>query len=198
MGSSIPMAQGFVYGGISKPVLATIGDSTFFHAGMPGLVNAIQHNVNLTVVVMDNGWTAMTGMQVNPGTDLKYQRPMCRQMDLKKVIEGFGVDSLLVVDPYDFKATTDAIEKSIVMPGVKVVLTRRECAIQAGRRKISYASIKVDAQKCILCKSCIVVTGCPAISLGEAKEAVGIDYAQCDGCGLCVETCNNAALVKEG
>ncbi|CUH95982.1 hypothetical protein P22_2070 [Propionispora sp. 2/2-37] len=196
MGASIPMAQGFIYGGVQKPVLATIGDSTFFHAGIPGLINAIQHNVNLTVVVMDNGWTAMTGMQVNPGTIPDYQQASCRQLDLEKVIAGLGVDHLITVDPYDLKATTAAIEKSIALPGVKVVLARRECAIQAARRKVAYEPIEVNIEKCTRCKSCIVITGCPAISLGE--HAITIDRAQCNGCGLCMAVCPTAAIVKEG
>ncbi len=196
MGASIPMAQGFIYGGVAKPVLATIGDSTFFHAGIPGLINAIQHNVNLTVIVMDNGWTAMTGMQVNPGTILDYQQTSCRQLDLAKVIAGLGVDHLTIVDPYDLKATTAAIEKSIGLSGVKVILARRECAIQASRRKVAYEPVTVKMEACTKCKSCIVITGCPAISLGEA--AVVIDQAQCNGCGLCMAVCPTAAIVKEG
>lgn len=196
MGASIPMAQGFIYGGVKKPVLATIGDSTFFHAGIPGLINAIQHNVNLTAVVMDNGWTAMTGMQVNPGTIPGYQQASCRQLDLEKVIAGLGVDHLMTVDPYDLKATTAAIEKAIALPGVKVVLARRECAIQAARRKVAYEPIAVNIEKCTRCKSCIVITGCPAISLGE--HAITIDHAQCNGCGLCMAVCPTAAIVKEG
>lgn len=196
MGASIPLAQGFAYAGQKNPVIATIGDSTFFHAGIPGLVNAIQHGVDLTVIVMDNGWTAMTGMQVNAGTADIYQHDeACRSLDLEKVISGLGVDKLTITDPYDLDATTKAVEESLGLPGVKVVLTRRECAIQAARRKVSYGKVKVDAEKCTRCKRCIVMTGCPALSLGE-KQVV-VDSAQCNGCGICTQVCGFDALVKE-
>ncbi|MFT9055345.1 MAG: thiamine pyrophosphate-dependent enzyme [Ethanoligenens sp.] len=196
MGASIPLAQGFVYAGQKNPVIATIGDSTFFHAGIPGLVNAVQHGVDLTVIVMDNGWTAMTGMQVNAGTADVYQHDeACRSLDLEKVISGLGVDKLTVTDPYDLKAMTQAVEESLKLPGVKVVLTRRECAIQAGRRKVSYGKVTVDAEKCTRCKRCIVMTGCPALSLGEKQ--VTVDAAQCNGCGICTQVCGFGALVKE-
>ena len=113
MGASIPMAHGFVYSDWPTPVVATIGDSTFFHGGIPGLINALQHNINLTVAVMDNGWTAMTGMQVNPGTGLDFQQSGCQQLDLEKVIRGLGVENLFVVDPYDFAATTAAFQTAM-------------------------------------------------------------------------------------
>lgn len=195
MGASIPSAQGFVYSGVENPVIATIGDSTFFHAGISGLINAIQHGVNLTVVIMDNGWTAMTGMQVNPGTGSEFQQPGCTQVDLVKVVEGLGVENLFVVDPYNLEETTKAFDKALTLPGVKVVVTRRECAIQAARRKIKYATMTVDQEKCNLCKLCINITGCPAIELGE--DSINIDQAQCIGCGLCAEVCKRSAIVKE-
>jgi len=192
MGASIPMAQGYVYSGIETPVIATIGDSTFFHGGIPGLINAIQHGINLTAIIMDNGWTAMTGMQVNPGTHTDFQQPGYQQLDLVKVVQGLGVEQLFVVDPYDLEMTTKAIEEAMKLPGVKVVLPRRECAIQANRRKIKYSTITVDEEKCNTCKLCINTTGCPAITLGE--ESIVIDPAQCNGCGICAQVCNRSAI----
>lgn len=195
MGASIPMAHGYVYSGIETPVIATIGDSTFFHAGIPGLINAIQHGINLTAIIMDNGWTAMTGMQVNPGTQIDFQQPGYQQLDLAKVVAGLGVEQLFIVDPYDLAMTTKAIEEALQLPGVKVVMPRRECAIQANRRKIKYSTITVDKEKCNTCKLCINTTGCPAITLGD--ESIIIDHAQCNGCGLCAQVCNRSAIVRE-
>jgi indolepyruvate ferredoxin oxidoreductase alpha subunit len=195
MGSSLGIAQGYVRAGIETPVVATIGDSTFFHGGMPGLVNAVQHRARLTLVVLDNGWTAMTGMQINPGTDPSEQ-PAGRRVDLEAVIRGIGPDRLTVVDPYDLDATTEAIAASLRAPnGVGVVIARRECAIQASRRRIRYGRVTVDAAECILCKQCLRVTGCPAISIGD--RAIEIDQTLCNGCGLCVSFCPTGALVKE-
>jgi indolepyruvate ferredoxin oxidoreductase alpha subunit len=193
MGASIPLAQGILYTGTDKPVIATIGDSTFFHAGIAGLVNAVQHNVSLTVLILDNGWTAMTGMQVNPGTAL--QRDSSRQIDIAKVVEGLGVDTLYITDPYDLKTTEAALNAAIPAAGVKVVLARRECAIQARRRKTGAAPVSLAEGKCTRCKVCINTTGCPAISLGE--KTIAIDGNQCNGCGLCVQVCRQDALVKE-
>ncbi|MGI6686582.1 MAG: thiamine pyrophosphate-dependent enzyme [Bacillota bacterium] len=195
MGASIPLAQGFVYSELETPVIATIGDSTFFHAGIPALINAIQHGINLTVIIMDNGWTAMTGMQVNPGTHIDFQQPGYKQLDLVKVVEGLGVEKLYVVDPYNLEMTTKAIEEALKLPGVKVVMPRRECAIQANRRKIKYSTITVDEEKCNLCKLCVTNTGCPAITLGE--KSIVIDPAQCNGCGICAQVCNRSAIVRE-
>jgi len=193
MGTSVSLAQGYVHAGVRTPVIATIGDSTFFHAGIPGLINAVQHRVPLTLIVMDNGWTSMTGMQVNPATDEEFQ-PAGRRVDLAGVIRGLGVDRLTIVDPYDIEETTAAIESSLRDGGVNVVLARRECAIQARRRGILADRLKFDPDKCILCNRCLEVTGCPAISIGEGS--IDIDDSQCNGCGLCAAVCPTGALVS--
>ena len=195
MGASIGLAQGYVHAGVKTPVIATIGDSTFFHAGLPALVNAVQHQVDLTVVIMDNGWTSMTGMQVNPGTEETFQPPGNRRVDIDQVVKGMGVEHLFVVDPFDLEATTQAIQEALSLPGVKVVLARQECAIQAMRRGIRVGRVRVIPEKCVLCKRCILLTGCPALDLGE--EAVEIDPVLCYGCGLCAQVCKLDALVVE-
>ncbi len=193
MGASIPLAQGVIYSNVKTPVIATIGDSTFFHAGIPGLVNVLQHNINITVVIMDNGWTAMTGMQVNPGTIQEYQRQW-HQLDIEKVVKGLGVEQLYVVDSYECNDFADALADALTKDGVKVILARRECAIQAARRKVKYSPITLHTDKCTKCKKCINVTGCPAISLG--KDSIEIDKLQCNNCGLCTKVCPFDALEK--
>ncbi len=195
MGASIGLAQGYVHAGVDRPVIATIGDSTFFHAGVAPLVNAVQHGVPLTVIVMDNGWTAMTGMQVNPGTDAAFQSPENRRVDLAQVIPALGVDHLAVVDPFDLPGMTAAIQEALGQPGVKVILARQECAIQAQRRGLRAGRTVVVAENCNLCKLCITLTGCPAIDLGN--ESIVIDPALCYGCGLCAAVCNRAAIRRE-
>lgn len=195
MGASIPLAQGMIYGKLEAPVIATIGDSTFFHAGMAGLVNAVQHNMNITVIILDNGWTAMTGMQVNPGTIQEYQQGEWKQLDIERVVKGLGVDQLYVVDPYKYQTVADAVADSLTKTGVKVILSRRECAIQAARRKVKYSPVTFDSEKCKKCKICINQTGCSAISFKDGE--ISIDKSTCNNCGLCTQVCPFDALVKE-
>ena len=194
MGASIPFAHGVAYSGIPAPVIATIGDSTFFHAGIPGLVNALQHNIDMLVIILDNGWTAMTGMQVNPGTGQASQKKDWKQVDIESVVRGVGVEKLWVVDAYDVKAVAGAVETALKSSGLKVILSRRECAIQAARLKVKYAPITFNPASCVGCKKCIDVTGCPAIEL--KGKIIAIDTLQCNNCGLCTEVCPTKALGK--
>jgi indolepyruvate ferredoxin oxidoreductase alpha subunit len=195
MGASIGVAQGYVHSGVKTPVIATIGDSTFFHAGIPSLINAVQNEVPLTLIVMDNGWTSMTGMQVNPGTAACFQRQNCRRVDLANLIPALGVDHFFVMDPFDLKESTRIVQECLALTGVKVILARQECAIQAQRRGLEAGKVQVIPENCNLCKLCITVTGCPAIDLGE--NTIVIDPNLCYGCGLCAEVCNRDAIVME-
>ena len=197
MGASIPLAQGFAYSNIPSPIIATIGDSTFFHAGMTGLVNAVQHHINMTVVILDNGWTAMTGMQVNPGTVQSCQMGEWQQLDLIQVVKGLGIseENLYVVDPYDHLSVADAVKECLEKDGVRLILSRRECAIQAARRKVKYSPVKVIPEKCIMCRKCIHVSGCPAITLGE--NSIALDPSTCNNCGLCAQVCPVGAIEKQ-
>ncbi len=192
MGASIGLAQGYVHAGVQTPVVATIGDSTFFHAGIPALVNAVQYGVPLTVVVMDNGWTAMTGMQFNPGTDEAFQPSGNRRVDLARLIPALGVDHFFEVDPFDLDGTTAVLQRALRLPGVKVVLARQECAIQAQRRGLRAGEVQVVPETCNLCRVCILQTGCPAIEMGTG--AIRIDPALCYGCGLCAQVCQRGAI----
>jgi indolepyruvate ferredoxin oxidoreductase alpha subunit len=194
MGASLGLAQGYVHSGVKTPVIATIGDSTFFHGGIPGLVNAIQHNLNLTLIIMDNLWTAMTGMQINPGTPSAFQGSANQRVDIARLVPALGVEHFFRIDPFDLDTSAETIQLALKLPGVKVVLARRECAIQSVRHDAEKAAIQVVDENCNLCKLCVMATGCAALSLGET--AVAIDAALCTACGLCVEICNREALVE--
>ncbi len=193
MGASIGMAQGYVRAGVQTPVIATMGDSTFFHAGIPGLINAVQHQTPLTLIIMDNGWTCMTGMQVNPGTVPDFQKAGHHRVDIAAIVPALGVDHFVVVDPYHQSEMVAALQQAIPLPGVKVILARQECAIQAQRRGLRAGKTAVVAEKCVRCKLCITITGCPALILGE--KTVSIDPTLCYGCGLCAGVCNLDAMV---
>jgi indolepyruvate ferredoxin oxidoreductase alpha subunit len=144
---------------------------------------------------MDNGWTAMTGMQVNPGTDAGFQPSGNRTVDIAEIVPALGVEHFFIIDPFDLETSTAAIQRALTLPGVKVVLSRQECAIQAQRRDLRAGQIQLIADNCTLCKRCITVTGCPAIELGE--QSIVVDAALCYGCGLCADVCNLGAIVRE-
>ena len=192
MGASVSLAQGYVYAGVKTPVIATIGDSTFFHGGIPGLINAIQHNVNMTLIIMDNRWTAMTGMQENPGTSKKYQDKGYVEVDIARIIPALGVTQYFEMDPFNYRESSEILQQALKLPGVKVVLARGECAIQVVRHNEVEKIVRVIDENCNQCKLCIMVTGCAALSLGNGT--VLVDEALCTGCGLCVAVCNRNAM----
>ncbi|MDR3573161.1 MAG: thiamine pyrophosphate-dependent enzyme [Anaerolineaceae bacterium] len=195
MGASVSLAQGFVRAGVSTPVVATIGDSTFFHAGLPGLINAIQHKVDLTLIIMDNRWTAMTGMQINPGTPCRAGTNNYQEIDIARIIPALGIEHFWTIDPFKLEESSEVIRQAMKLPGVKVVLARQECAIQAQRLGKQAGMVKVVEENCNLCKLCLMATGCSALSIGA--NAIEIDSELCYGCGICIETCNREALIEE-
>ncbi|MBQ0079679.1 MAG: 4Fe-4S binding protein, partial [Eubacterium sp.] len=179
---------------IPAPVFATIGDSTFFHAGLPGLANMLQHNVNMTLVILDNGWTGMTGMQINPGTEQQYQKHEWVQLDIVETVRGMGAKNLWVVDAYDVPAVAKATEEALKTEGPKVIISRRECATQAGRHRGKYNDVTVVEDKCIGCKKCIVKSGCAALLYDAAAKKVSIDAKLCNGCTVCTNVCPTDAI----
>lgn len=196
MGASVSLAQGYVHSGVPTPVIATIGDSTFFHGGIPGLVNAVQHQVPLTLIIMDNGWTSMTGMQPNPGTAEAFQQHDAQRIDIARIVPALGVEHFYIIDPFDLDTATETVQKCLTLSGVKVVLSRQECTIPAMRRGLAAGRIRVEPDNCNLCQLCIMETGCPAIDIGE--DTIVIDPALCYGCGLCAEACHRDAIEIEG
>ena len=195
MGASIGMAMGYVHAGVKTPVIATIGDSTFYHAGLPALVNAVQHQTPITLIIMDNGWTSMTGMQINPGTCEQFQGAGNARLDIAKIVPALGVDQFWIVDPFEMDDMARVLQGALKLPGVKVLLARQECAIPAKRRGVEAGEIKVIDEKCNQCKLCITVTGCLAITLSESS--INIDPEQCYACGLCAAVCNRDAIEFE-
>ncbi|OHD27962.1 MAG: hypothetical protein A2Y38_04070 [Spirochaetes bacterium GWB1_59_5] len=191
MGASIGLAHGFKIAGNSKPVIATLGDSTFFHSGIAPLINAIQHGSELTVVIMDNGWTAMTGFQPNPSTGLTaLQRPATR-ISVSQIVASLGVP-WKAIEPYKVEAAIETIVEMVKLPGVKVIVATEECALQRVRRQGPEDPYQVNPETCRACHTCTRTFACPAISEGEQHHV--IDSVTCIGCGVCAFVCPFGAI----
>ena len=197
MGSSIGMAIGLARsGGAPGPVVATIGDSTFLHAGLPALADAAYHNTKITVLVLDNGTTAMTGGQAHPAAGTTIRGEPAPQIDLAQLCRALGAQFVQVVDPYDVAATYLAIERAIAAPGVAVVITNRPCV--EAPVKVRDRPFHVLADQCIACQLCMNL-GCPSITWSEERyegaPKVEIDVVGCTGCTICAQVCPANAIV---
>jgi indolepyruvate ferredoxin oxidoreductase, alpha subunit len=204
MGASVGMAGGLTRGPDSPGdtrVVATIGDSTFFHAGIPALINAVHTKTPFVLVVMDNRVTAMTGGQPTPADDYLADGSPAVPVDLERVIRGTGVDFLEVVDPYDHDALRDTLEKAKQYTfeqsgGVAVVVTRRECV---RNKNVTMPSVRFRIDdKCDLCMSCTRDLECPAFRYIKAEKRMEIDVDMCSGCGFCVHICPSQAIEQTG
>ncbi|MBA7650855.1 hypothetical protein ES703_58668 [subsurface metagenome] len=196
MGSSIGLAQGFFWAGIQEPIIATIGDSTFFHAGIPPLINAIQHRSSMLLIILDNGWTSMTGFQVNPGTEERFQEEGSKRVDIAGMVRSLGVDELKVIRPFDQEEAVETIGQALLSTGVRVIISQEECALTVARREEKQAIYEGDPDKCTFCRACLRETGCPAlyVSPSEEKQVMAIDPQLCTGCGLCRTCCKFEAI----
>lgn len=195
MGSGAGFANGISLATDQKTV-ALIGDSTFFHAGIPALINAVHHKRKFLLVVLDNRITAMTGHQPHPGVSVSATGEEVPALDIEKVVRGLGVGHVQIVDPYDFKAAEKAIREAMKHDGVSVVIMRRECALLTVRRLrregVKIVPYRVDPDKCTYCRVCINTYACPAfVDTGKVME---IDPTVCFGCGSCVEVCPYGAI----
>ena len=197
MGASIGMGIGLVRsGGAGRPVVAAIGDSTFLHAGVPALADAVANGTDLTVLILDNGTTAMTGGQSHPGAGATIRGDEAPRVDLAALCRAVGVRSVEVVDPYDVAATFLTLEKAIASPGVSVVITNRPCV--EAPVKIRDNPFTVVGEKCIACQLCMNL-GCPSIlwtdAWYEGRHTVEIDGTTCTGCAVCTQVCPTQAMI---
>ncbi len=198
MGASVSGLHGFNKAGGGQGeghTVAVIGDSTFMHSGMTGLVNIAYNESNSTVVILDNSITGMTGHQQNPTTGYNLKGDPCTKIDLESFCRAIGIKRVRVVDPYDLAACDAAVKEELAAAEPSVIISRRPCVL------LKYVKtpgpILSDPAKCVGCKSCMKI-GCPAISIVD-KKAV-IDNTLCTGCGVCEQLCKFDALggKKEG
>ncbi len=193
MGGGFGIATGLAQV-IKAPVVGHLGDSTFFHSGIPPMINAVFHQANVTLVILDNSTTGMTGFQPHPGAPAGDE-PKIMPEDVARAC---GVKFVEVVDPFDLTKTVDALERAIRYKGPAVVITRRMCSILEQREKrrqgVAIVPYHVDPEKCDGCGVCINLLGCPAIIKDD--DRVTIDSSQCPGCGLCAQVCPHKAIIS--
>ena len=194
MGASISGMHGFTKagGGEGRKVVAVIGDSTFMHSGVTGLINMAYNESCGTVIIVDNSITGMTGHQQNPTTGFNLKGDPCTKIDLETLCRAVGINRVRVVDPYDLAQVDAAIKEETATDEPSVIISRRPCAL------LKYVKHKkpiiANSDKCIGCKACMKI-GCPAISIVDKKAR--IDNTLCTGCGVCGQLCKFGALTAE-
>ena len=188
MGASISGLHGFTKAGGGKAV-AVIGDSTFMHSGVTGLINAAYNESDSTIIIVDNSITGMTGHQQNPTTSFNLKGDPCTKIDLETLCKAVGIRRVRVVDPYNLEQCDTALKEELAADEPSVIISRRPCAL------LKYVKHKkpvtIDAAKCVGCKSCMKI-GCPAISMVDGKAK--IDNTLCTGCGVCGQLCKLGAI----
>ena len=198
MGAGITMAQGFAVAEPGKKHVAFVGDSTFFASGLPGIVNAVYNGHDVTVCVLDNATTAMTGSQPHPGTGVTLMGPRRAPVSIERVLQAVGFECIVHADPLDLDASVAAATEALAFEGPSAILFESPC-VQLVRPG---APAAVDADACTGCKKCITEIGCPGIGFdgdargpksGERGQAF-VDASLCNGCGLCVQVCPFDAL----
>lgn len=194
MGASVGTAQG-ISRVTGKDTVAIIGDSTFFHAAIPGLVNAVYNNSKIVVAILDNQSTAMTGHQPHPGTGLTGLGRASEKVLVEKVAEGCGVKYVRVVNPFETKTVAAVLREAVKQSGPSVIVFRSPCALMDARERRRAGVETVSARisdKCTDCMTCIKLLACPAIIVEEGKPK--IDENVCTGCGLCISVCPYKAI----
>jgi indolepyruvate ferredoxin oxidoreductase alpha subunit len=190
MGSSIGNAIGMAKAGETKPIVATIGDSTFLHAGIPGLIDAVYNQANIAVMLLDNHVTAMTGGQEHAGTGKTLRGEDAPKIDYEALVRAIGVKWVRTVDSYDLAATHQALREAINYRGVAVLISNRPCVLDP--IKIKGPALQVVSAQCNACQSCMNL-GCPALTWSdewfEGRHKVEIDQSLCIGCSLCAQVC---------
>lgn len=195
MGASVSAAHGMVKArgrDFSKQLVSVIGDSTFIHSGITGLIDIVYNKGNNTVIILDNSITGMTGHQDNPTTGFTIRKEPTVQVDLEALCHSVGVRRVRVEDPFDLKGFEAAVKEELAADEPSVIIAQRPCALLKTVKYTGHCA--VDAEKCRKCKKCMKL-GCPAISVDNG--CVKIDENQCNGCGLCVGVCPFGAISKE-
>jgi len=198
MGASIGVAHGAAKAGSPERMVAVLGDSTFFHTGIPALVNAVYNRAPIITIIMDNRVTGMTGHQENPGTGHTLQGQAAPVVDIEAVVRALGVQQVVTVPAYDVDAIEATLKRYVKLDEPCVLITREECALLPSARK-RWQPLVVDPDKCNGCTLCFRI-GCPALAKSdELDERTGrpkalIDASLCTGCEVCAQLCPREAI----
>ena len=192
MGASYTLAQGLKLAEPERPVVAFLGDSTFFHSGIPGMINAVYNDTPIKMVVLDNSTTAMTGNQPNPGMGQTLMGKQTVTIDPLAVAKACGVQFVREVDPFDLSASLATASEAIQFPGPALIVMRQPCATlskHTGRK----ARFAVDSDHCTSCGICLKKLGCPAL---VRKEGMIFINDSCTGCGICAQICPSGSIAE--
>jgi indolepyruvate ferredoxin oxidoreductase alpha subunit len=198
MGASIGVLHGIGKSGLPEPAIATIGDSTFFHAGIPPLLNMVHNKGIGTVIIMDNSTTAMTGHQDHPGIGVTLMGEPTKGVDIYELVKAIGVEKILKVNAFDVKAMEGALKECTAYKGTAVLIAEGDCVFISRNPQPAY---EVDLDLCTACGICSRM-GCPAIVKVEERYAktkkrkTGIDSVLCAGCDVCLQVCPTEAIKK--
>ena len=190
MGSSVDAAGGFSKA-TDQPVLAFLGDSTFFHSGIHGIVNAVYNRHKFVYTILDNRTTAMTGHQPNPGMGMDGRGNPSPHISIEDIVRGCGVDFVRVVDTSEMKEMQKAYEDALAHDGLAVIIAKRACVLLEARdrkKANDFNTWQINQEECTKCQVCLKKWGCPAIYLAE-DGSVHINDGMCNGCGMCAEVC---------
>ena len=197
MGASIGLAMGIKYAGVDRPVIATIGDSTFFHAGIPPMVNASMNEVDIVIAVLDNRITAMTGHQPSPTSGYTATGDPRGEIQIEEILRASGIRSVQVVDPYNLKESKQAFIEALTTKGPTAVVLRRICSLVAMRMRTTDPPSRVEPDECRACLLCVRTLSCPAMKI-EADGKMSIDESACTGCKICLQICPFDAIKAGG
>ncbi|WP_321505206.1 indolepyruvate ferredoxin oxidoreductase subunit alpha [uncultured Methanoregula sp.] len=193
MGASITIASGIAHSGEPRDVICTIGDSTFLHTGIQGLMNAVYNGANMTVVILDNRITAMTGHQPNPNTGQTACGVESPAVSLDAICRACGVSFVESVDPYDITGMVNVLQEAKKRKGVKVIIAKQMCVISARRSGVKRGRYAVNPEACTGCGTCVRF-GCPAIEFVNEKAQIN---DLCSGCAACAQLCSFGAIGRE-
>ncbi|UCH72293.1 MAG: indolepyruvate ferredoxin oxidoreductase subunit alpha [Thermoplasmatales archaeon] len=198
MGSNAGISCGLAVA-TNQKIISFMGDSTFFHAGIPPIINAAHHNHDVVITILDNRTTAMTGHQPHPGTEIDGMGQPAKRILVEEVVKGCGIEHIEITDPNNIKETTSAFKRALDFKGPSVVVSKSPCILLDNRNKrkagIKIPIYQIYQDECKHCETCIGRFGCPAIYYAE-DESIHIDATQCNGCGNCADVCPFGAIHK--